>query len=123
MPLGISELDRSSRGCRRLCQVRDSPRDDLVSIPYLDLVFGGMLNGGRTDIDYMNQYRDFSVDPNAFSYEEGKKFLAGLHANGQHVTHPSVTLLSLADTPRSMFPLSTLPYIFQTPTMILMRMS
>jgi alpha-glucosidase len=38
----------------------------------------------RTDIDYMNQYRDFSVDENTFSYAEGAHFLSKLHANGQH---------------------------------------
>jgi alpha-glucosidase len=37
-----------------------------------------------TDIDYMNQYRDWSVDENTFPVAEGQKFLAQLHANGQH---------------------------------------
>ncbi|KAF2155286.1 glycoside hydrolase family 31 protein [Myriangium duriaei CBS 260.36] len=37
-----------------------------------------------TDIDYMFQYRDFTNDPNTFSYPEGQEFLAELHANGQH---------------------------------------
>lgn len=36
------------------------------------------------DIDYMFQYRDFTNDPNTFSYSEGEAFLAELHANGQH---------------------------------------
>ncbi|KAI5272953.1 putative alpha-glucosidase [Aureobasidium subglaciale] len=36
------------------------------------------------DIDYMYQYRDFENDPNAFPYEQGKKFIDELHANGQH---------------------------------------
>ncbi|TKA66386.1 hypothetical protein B0A49_05813, partial [Cryomyces minteri] len=37
-----------------------------------------------TDIDYMNQYRDFSNDQNTFSFAQGKQFLDRLHANGQH---------------------------------------
>lgn len=37
-----------------------------------------------TDIDYMNQYRDFDNDQNTFAYSEGADFLAKLHANGQH---------------------------------------
>lgn len=37
-----------------------------------------------TDIDYMNQYRDFDNDQNTFSYSEGAEFLSKLHANGQH---------------------------------------
>ena len=32
----------------------------------------------------MNQYRDFDNDPHTFPYEEGKKFLAKLHASGRH---------------------------------------
>ncbi|RFU25375.1 hypothetical protein B7463_g10963, partial [Scytalidium lignicola] len=37
-----------------------------------------------TDIDYMNQYRNFENDQNRFGYAEGKKFLERIHANGQH---------------------------------------
>ncbi|OCL09798.1 glycoside hydrolase family 31 protein [Glonium stellatum] len=37
-----------------------------------------------TDIDYMNQYRDFTVDPNSFPVSEGQEFLSNLHSNGQH---------------------------------------
>ena len=37
-----------------------------------------------TDIDYMNQYRDFDNDQIRFSYPEGEQFLSQLHANGQH---------------------------------------
>lgn len=37
-----------------------------------------------TDIDYMNQYRDFENDQNTFGYSEGANFLSKLHANGQH---------------------------------------
>ncbi|KAL2158027.1 hypothetical protein VTH06DRAFT_4837 [Thermothelomyces fergusii] len=37
-----------------------------------------------TDIDYMKQYRNFENDPVRFSYEEGARFLAKLHANHQH---------------------------------------
>ncbi|KAH6718573.1 glycosyl hydrolases family 31-domain-containing protein [Leptodontidium sp. MPI-SDFR-AT-0119] len=37
-----------------------------------------------TDIDYMNQYRDFENDQNTFSYSEGAQFLSKLHENGQH---------------------------------------
>lgn len=32
----------------------------------------------------MNHYRDFENDPNTFGYEEGAKFLSGIHENGQH---------------------------------------
>jgi alpha-glucosidase len=38
----------------------------------------------RTDIDYMNQYRDFENDQNTFPYGEAAEFLSRLHANGQH---------------------------------------
>ena len=38
----------------------------------------------RTDIDYMNQYRDFENDQNTFGYADGAKFLSQLHENGQH---------------------------------------
>lgn len=37
-----------------------------------------------TDIDYMNQYRDFDNDAIRFGYDEGATFLSGLHAKGQH---------------------------------------
>ncbi|KAK5008877.1 hypothetical protein LTR28_003379 [Elasticomyces elasticus] len=37
-----------------------------------------------TDIDYMFQYRDFTNDPNTFSYEQAATFLANLTANHQH---------------------------------------
>lgn len=37
-----------------------------------------------TDIDYMNQYRDFDNDAIRFGYAEGAEFLSKLHANGQH---------------------------------------
>ncbi|OIW26130.1 glycoside hydrolase family 31 protein [Coniochaeta ligniaria NRRL 30616] len=37
-----------------------------------------------TDIDYMNQYRDFENDQNTFGYVEGAKFLGKLHENHQH---------------------------------------
>ncbi|KFY44739.1 hypothetical protein V494_01348 [Pseudogymnoascus sp. VKM F-4513 (FW-928)] len=37
-----------------------------------------------TDIDYMNQYRDFTLDPNSWSEEGGRDFLEKLHAGGRH---------------------------------------
>ena len=37
-----------------------------------------------SDIDYMNQYRDFDNDQVNFGYFEGQKFLSQLHTNGQH---------------------------------------
>jgi alpha-glucosidase len=37
-----------------------------------------------TDIDYMNQYRDFTTDNNTFPVPEGQAFLEKLHAAGQH---------------------------------------
>jgi alpha-glucosidase len=36
------------------------------------------------DIDYMFQYRDFENDPNTFPYDQGEKFIDGLHANDLH---------------------------------------
>ncbi len=41
-------------------------------------------NKNRTDIDYMNQYRDFENDQENFGYAEGATFLSQIHANGQH---------------------------------------
>jgi alpha-glucosidase len=46
--------------------------------------FGLPLDNIWTDIDYMNQYRDFENDQNTFSYPEGEKFLTKLHASGRH---------------------------------------
>ncbi|KAI9663895.1 MAG: hypothetical protein M1821_007385 [Bathelium mastoideum] len=46
--------------------------------------FGIPLETIWTDIDYMNQYRDFDNDQNRFSYPQGEQFLSQLHANGQH---------------------------------------
>lgn len=37
-----------------------------------------------TDIDYMNQYRNFDNDAVRFGYTEGAEFLSKLHAAGQH---------------------------------------
>ncbi|KAI9741612.1 MAG: hypothetical protein M1835_003093, partial [Candelina submexicana] len=37
-----------------------------------------------TDIDYMNQYRDFENDQNTFSYAEGREFLDALNKGGRH---------------------------------------
>lgn len=37
-----------------------------------------------SDIDYMNQYRDFENDQNTFGYEEGGRFLQKLHDSGRH---------------------------------------
>ena len=37
-----------------------------------------------TDIDYMNQYRDFDNDPIRFGYSEGETFLKNLHDSGRH---------------------------------------
>lgn len=39
----------------------------------------------RVDIDYMDGYRDFTVDPYRYSYAEGEKFLDKLHASGRHL--------------------------------------
>ena len=46
--------------------------------------FGIPLENIWTDIDYMNQYRDFDNDPIRYSYNEGKTFLSNLHASGRH---------------------------------------
>ncbi|KAE8441776.1 hypothetical protein EG329_004334 [Mollisiaceae sp. DMI_Dod_QoI] len=46
--------------------------------------FGIPLENIWTDIDYMNQYRDFENDQGRFGYVEGAQFLSQLHANGQH---------------------------------------
>ena len=42
------------------------------------------LHNFRTDIDYMNQYRDFDNDAIRFNYAVGQKFLDSLHASGRH---------------------------------------
>lgn len=41
-------------------------------------------NNCRTDIDYMNQYRDFTHDQNTFPYSEAKAFFDRLHGSGLH---------------------------------------
>jgi alpha-glucosidase len=46
--------------------------------------FGIPLENIWTDIDYMNQYRDFDNDQGRFGYVEGARFLSQLHENGQH---------------------------------------
>ncbi|KAI4099771.1 MAG: hypothetical protein LQ339_005793 [Xanthoria mediterranea] len=46
--------------------------------------FGVPLENIWTDIDYMNQYRDFENDLRTFGYDEGETFLSNLHANGRH---------------------------------------
>ncbi|KAI9876605.1 MAG: hypothetical protein M1830_006123 [Pleopsidium flavum] len=38
----------------------------------------------QTDIDYMNQYRDFDNDAIRYNYTTGQEFLARLHASGRH---------------------------------------
>lgn len=38
----------------------------------------------RSDIDYMRQLRDFTLDPVNYSEEDGRKFLNKLHADGKH---------------------------------------
>jgi alpha-glucosidase len=37
-----------------------------------------------TDIDYMNQYRNWENDQRTFGYKEGTEFLSNLHRNHQH---------------------------------------
>jgi alpha-glucosidase len=37
-----------------------------------------------TDIDYMDEYRDFTNDPHTFTVPTGQKFIAGIHENNQH---------------------------------------
>jgi alpha-glucosidase len=37
-----------------------------------------------SDIDYMNQYRNFENDPVNFGYSEGQDFLDQLHESGRH---------------------------------------
>ncbi|KAL8816033.1 MAG: hypothetical protein Q9191_008392, partial [Dirinaria sp. TL-2023a] len=46
--------------------------------------FGIPLENIWTDIDYMNQYRDFDNDPIRYGYSEGETFLSNLHAGGRH---------------------------------------
>ncbi|KAI9853072.1 MAG: hypothetical protein M1838_001573 [Thelocarpon superellum] len=46
--------------------------------------FGIPLETIWTDIDYMNQYRDFENDQHTFPYDTGRTFLQGLHDRGQH---------------------------------------
>ncbi len=44
----------------------------------------GSSHRSRTDIDYMNQYRDFDNDAIRFNYSVGERFLNSLHASGRH---------------------------------------
>ncbi|KAI9877092.1 MAG: hypothetical protein M1830_004838 [Pleopsidium flavum] len=46
--------------------------------------FGIPLESIWTDIDYMNQYRDFDNDAIRYNYTTGQEFLARLHASGRH---------------------------------------
>ncbi|KAF2091303.1 glycoside hydrolase family 31 protein [Saccharata proteae CBS 121410] len=46
--------------------------------------FGIPLDNIWTDIDYMDQYRDFSTDPHAFPVPEGQAFLKRIHDAGLH---------------------------------------
>ncbi|KAL8779443.1 MAG: hypothetical protein Q9194_001451 [Teloschistes cf. exilis] len=46
--------------------------------------FGIPLENIWTDIDYMNQYRDFDNDALRFNYSAGETFLSNLHASGRH---------------------------------------
>ncbi|KAL8701098.1 MAG: hypothetical protein Q9224_000656, partial [Gallowayella concinna] len=46
--------------------------------------FGIPLENIWTDIDYMNQYRDFENNAVTFDYGTGESFLSGLHAGGRH---------------------------------------
>ena len=46
--------------------------------------FGIPLENIWTDIDYMNQDRDFENDQNRFSYSQGATFLQQLHDGGRH---------------------------------------
>lgn len=41
-------------------------------------------NYDRSDIDYLNEYRNFENDPNTYPYDIGEEFLSRLHADGQH---------------------------------------
>ncbi|KAL8673053.1 MAG: hypothetical protein Q9168_002515 [Polycauliona sp. 1 TL-2023] len=46
--------------------------------------FGIPLEYIWTDIDYMNQYRDFENDLHTFDYGEAETFLSNLHTSGRH---------------------------------------
>lgn len=46
--------------------------------------FGIPLENIWTDIDYMNEYRNFDNDPIRFNYSQGEAFLSALHASGRH---------------------------------------
>ncbi|KKY27734.1 putative alpha-glucosidase precursor [Phaeomoniella chlamydospora] len=46
--------------------------------------FGIPLEHIWSDIDYMNQYRDFDNDANRYDYTTGQEFLSRLHDNGQY---------------------------------------
>lgn len=46
--------------------------------------FGIPLEVIWNDIDYMQEYRDFTVDDKRFNYSDGQAFLQRLHNQGQH---------------------------------------
>lgn len=54
--------------------------------------FGIPLETIWTDIDYMNQYRDFDNDPVRFGYDEGRAFLQRLHASGRKIVAAAARL-------------------------------
>jgi alpha-glucosidase len=57
---------------------------DLADVVSTFEKFGIPLENIWTDIDYMNQYRDFENDPVSWSYKDGEAFLEDLHKGGRH---------------------------------------
>lgn len=58
--------------------------DDILSIVDNYTLAGIPMDTQWMDIDYMDEYRDFTVDPINWSLEDMRRLMSSLHANNQH---------------------------------------